>query len=129
MNSSKICSSCKQTMPISEFIKDAGRRDGFYVYCRDCDSDRARKRRYGLSKEQFEFMLESQNGVCAICKQTFDGTPQVDHSHETGLVRGLLCLCCNTGLARFKDSQDNIKRAFEYLSYHRSKQLTTTCTA
>ena len=54
------------------------------------------KKLYGLTLESFDEMLKAQGGVCAICKQT-DKTGKflVDHDHETGKVRGLLCRRCN----------------------------------
>jgi len=65
---------------------------------------------YGLSLDDYDVMLKAQNGVCAICgNQETDRDKQtnkvrclaVDHCHETGEVRGLLCRRCNTGLGLF----------------------------
>lgn len=63
------------------------------------------KKGYGLTLEQYERLLEDQNGVCAICLQpehrVYNGTLAslaVDHCHETGRVRGLLCIRCNRSL-------------------------------
>lgn len=74
------------------------------------------KRRYGLSLEEYESMLSSQGNSCAVCSgqsqyEMFD----VDHCHETGKVRGLLCRKCNTALGLFRDSVDVLQRAIDYL--------------
>ncbi len=58
------------------------------------------KHTFGISVEQFEAILASQDGRCAICRETFgDRRAAVDHNHDTGAVRGLLCVSCNTRLA------------------------------
>lgn len=59
--------------------------------------------RYGVTREQWEAQYEAQGGLCAICEKAATGTSRgnrlhVDHSHETGQVRGLLCAGCNTHL-------------------------------
>ena len=69
-------------------------------------------------------MLEKQGGVCAICggsepKDAGTGHRRrfaVDHCHETGRVRGLLCVNCNSGIGKLKDSPDLLRRALDYLS-------------
>lgn len=76
------------------------------------------KTNFGLTPEKFVEMLAAQGGACAICK-TGDpgskGTFHVDHSHETGIVRGLLCSRCNLSLGLFKDDPLLLSRAIEYL--------------
>lgn len=59
-------------------------------------------------------MMHEQGGVCAICKGSLD-KPCVDHSHETGAIRGILCIPCNTGLGAFKDNTESLANAIEYL--------------
>lgn len=77
------------------------------------------KIKYGLTEEAHDAMLASQGGCCAICK-TFrwgstSGVPHVDHDHETGEVRGLLCFACNTGLGKLGDNVESLERALAYL--------------
>ena len=71
-------------------------------------------RRYGIGADDFDRMVVEQGGVCAIC-----GRPDpehVDHSHETGVVRGILCFNCNGGLGQFRDDVESLRSAVEYLT-------------
>ena len=81
-----------------------------------------RLKQYGIEPSDFMDMLTMQNGRCAICGHE-DLTnrsffPVVDHCHETGKVRGLLCMNCNQGLGKFKDSADRLFSAIAYLTKH-----------
>ena len=62
------------------------------------------KRAYGITVEDYERMFQEQGGVCKICQHTCKSGKQlaVDHCHETGTVRGLLCAKCNTNLGRIE---------------------------
>jgi len=63
-------------------------------------------------------MFQEQNGVCAICGCKGDGrwkTLCVDHNHDTGNVRGLLCRSCNTALGQMKDDPSLLRNAVLYL--------------
>lgn len=71
------------------------------------------KSKYNLSLDDYETLLKKQNEVCAICKESF--VLHVDHCHETGLVRGLLCRSCNLGLGFFKDKPELFDAAKEYI--------------
>lgn len=76
------------------------------------------RRRYGISLEQYEAMLELQDGRCAICGRhgdEFGRRLAVDHCHETGKVRGLLCINCNPGIGAFRDNPELLRRAASYL--------------
>jgi hypothetical protein len=77
-----------------------------------------RLRRYGISREQYEEMVKRQNGLCAICKLPPRGKRKVldvDHNHETGQVRELLCSPCNSALGKFRDDPLLLAEAIEYL--------------
>ena len=73
--------------------------------------------KYGLTKEQFLSMLDTQKNKCAICSIEFSNTQRIniDHCHSSGIVRGLLCFHCNTGMGQFKDNVSILKKAIEYL--------------
>jgi len=64
------------------------------------------QKKYGITTDQFAELLRNQNGRCAICetdKPRGQGTWHVDHCHETGAIRGLLCHPCNAGLGLLGD--------------------------
>src|SRR4051812_6310943 len=58
------------------------------------------RRRHGMTVEEFHTLHDRQEGACAICSRAFASTREchVDHNHQTGRVRGLLCHGCNTGI-------------------------------
>ncbi len=135
----KLCPSCKTTKPETDFARRRSGRIGHLAsYCKTCSADHNRKRRkldpdrarkierasklkgaFGISILEYESILSSQNGVCAICKSAspdrFHKNLSVDHCHKTGVVRGLLCTNCNTGLGRFKDDTKLLEAAITYL--------------
>jgi hypothetical protein len=71
--------------------------------------------RYGMSVDDYRALLSHQGEACAICRRPFTRTPCIDHCHITGLVRGLLCQTCNTGLGSFLDNPFIAGNAFDYL--------------
>jgi hypothetical protein len=98
-----------------------------HLYCKQECADEAFTRNhlrktYNLSLEQFHYIYEKQNGLCAICKKEgFQlSTHQkfkivVDHCHTTGVVRGMLCHNCNRALGLFQDNVESLKTAIDYL--------------
>lgn len=77
--------------------------------------------RYGMTLEEYDVLLASQNGVCPICGGTRSGGDRrmpVDHCHVTGKVRGILCDPCNKGLGHFKDDLERLRAAVAYLEAH-----------
>jgi hypothetical protein len=81
-------------------------------------ADTVRKCKYGITREEFDKMIQAQNGLCAICQQPFIKTPCVDHNHATGENRDLLCHPCNHGIGNFKDNPDILSKAILYLQKH-----------
>jgi Tfp pilus assembly major pilin PilA len=76
------------------------------------------KHLFGITLEDYEELLEAQQFSCAICGVSECSTGKnfaVDHNHETGEIRGLLCKKCNTGLGIFRDSPALIGNAYQYL--------------
>jgi len=76
------------------------------------------KQNFGLTLEEYEELLRSQEGVCALCstdKPKGRGAFHVDHDHLTGLIRGLLCHACNSGLGSLGDDPVRVARAVKYL--------------
>ena len=74
------------------------------------------KARYGITLEEKQRRFAEQNGLCAICH--LRPATDVDHSHTTGKVRGLLCHRCNKGIGLLGDSPDTTDSATQYLRQH-----------
>jgi Recombination endonuclease VII len=124
----KHCPDCGVTKPLEEFPRNKNSKDGRHTYCKPCHNARGKetiqrlhgnsrhyhlKRRYGIGAVEFDELVRQQGGSCAIC-----GRPDpehVDHDHETGKVRGILCFNCNGGLGQFRDSIDALLAAAAYL--------------
>lgn len=114
----KECYTCGEILPIAYFFKSQVNRD----YNRSCNKCNA-LRKYGINLADYKEILDKQEGNCAIC-----GNPEtdirngevcnlaVDHNHETGEVRGLLCRSCNTALGLLKDDVTILKAAIDYLN-------------
>jgi hypothetical protein len=123
----KICRTCKNEKPLEAFKNSSNR----CKVCLDCldiskkkwgvSSNKRNKqylKRYNITLEQYDLMLEKQNNSCAICLTSVSELStrlHVDHCHLTGKVRGLLCYNCNSGLGRFKDDKFNLSQALHYI--------------
>ena len=82
--------------------------------------------RYGLTRPEFEVLLARANGECEACGRGFEDGHQrkaacVDHDHETGKVRGLLCQYCNRALGLLKDNIEVLESLADYLKRFRSE--------
>ena len=135
----KQCRKCQETKPPEDFYPytENDTHKGRHRNCKKCENlareqhrkknpalHAANSRRYKLKKkynltpEGYDVILKRQNGVCAICDGIgVDGRRlHVDHCHETGKVRGLLCHDCNRGIGMFKDDSKKLQKAANYLS-------------
>ncbi|KKL57780.1 hypothetical protein LCGC14_2231970, partial [marine sediment metagenome] len=105
-------------------VLERGRRLNRPPLTKEERKKRALRYKYGITIEKYTEMLLEQKGVCAIC-----GLPEtrvsnngnikvlsVDHCHETGKVRGLLCQRCNSGIGFLNDDIENLKCAILYLN-------------
>lgn len=74
-------------------------------------------RRYGMTTGQYLALLESQRYACAICELALcpERPPVIDHNHDSGAVRGVLCLSCNVGIGHLQDSPFVLDAALAYL--------------
>lgn len=116
----KWCSGCERFLPIEEFYANAASDDGLVHRCKVCYGVETRKhallRLYGLTPEDVERMKREQGGRCLICKGK--AKLHVDHDHDSGKVRGLLCGPCNRALGMFRDNPKVLRRAVRYLKEH-----------
>jgi hypothetical protein len=128
---------CNVEKQITEFYmrdKKTGRR---HSACKECDKARVKarhqanpertrnndlKRNYGITLQEHQEMYENQGGRCAICKKEGDGKWKklcVDHNHETGKVRQLLCRRCNMILGQAYDDTSLFSEMILYLDRHK----------
>ena len=90
-------------------------------------------KKYGLTIEQYEQMEKYQNYSCKICGIHKDKNSRdkngvvkslaIDHDHETGQIRGLLCNWCNVGLGGFKDNPSSLENAIKYLEGSKNSKI------
>lgn len=89
------------------------------------------RRKFRITLEEFLAIKAAQGGVCAVCKnperRKIVGNEVaelcVDHCHDTGEIRGLLCSTCNSGIGHLGDTEEALERALEYLRAHRRKTI------
>lgn len=115
----KACTKCREEKPLDMFHRQTKASDGRASWCKACANTigrAARKRtylpenkrkwqlktRYALTPAQVEDLLHAQGGKCGICESVLTKF-HIDHSHETGKVRGLLCHRCNIRLGGWDD--------------------------
>ncbi len=135
----KVCTKCKKRKLIEEFYREKRKRDGYDTRCKNCvngyqsqyrqehrkqyleigkrwrqankeqERNRALKKRYGITAEQYNILLESQNERCGLCgkhQSRFKNRLAVDHDHQTNRVRGLLCVECNILLGHLEKIEE-----------------------
>ena len=76
------------------------------------------QRMYGITMAEFDGLVEFQKGNCAVCfkpLEILNRRANIDHDHETGEVRGILCTGCNTGIGHLGDNIEGLERALYYL--------------
>lgn len=79
------------------------------------------KRNFGISLHEYDLMLTEQKGKCACCgihQNELTMNLAVDHDHDTGLIRGLLCGSCNMAIGRLGDNIEGLMKALNYLEKH-----------
>jgi hypothetical protein len=144
----KKCRKCGENKDLSEFYKGVKHKGGYRHICRECVTVEARKyrqtpgwraylkkynqsdkgkatvrryelkRKYGITKEDYDNIHKQQQGRCAICGEIearLEKMLVVDHCHASGKVRGLLCTNCNFLIGHAKDNLDVLASAASYL--------------
>jgi hypothetical protein len=129
----KACSTCLRVLSLASFCKAKSSRKGRNSVCRKCAKERKERnkyqnrsrmlqRKYGITSEQYEEMLEGQQGRCKICLTRDTGRHphfEVDHHHGSGKVRGLLCHRCNKAIGLIDDNKATLLSAVKYLEESR----------
>lgn len=144
----KLCIRCDTEKPLTAFYKNKI-NGGYYSGCKKCRNARTvlwqsnnksrtketnkassrryvLKKKYGLTVEKFEQMKKDRNNCCDICglpETRMNKSLAIDHCHDTGEVRGLLCGGCNTGIGNLRDDPTLLIRGAEYiLKYRKSHE-------
>lgn len=128
---SKFCNGCKQDKAIDQYSKP------WVHYCRACAKAKGRERylakggtefayeqslkyNYGLTMDEYKVKLEAQGERCAVCGEYPEKRLHVDHDHQTGAVRGLLCEWCNHAIGKARDDPARLRAMADYLERHQS---------
>jgi hypothetical protein len=136
------CTRCNEVKPVSEFYPHSTTARGYQYWCKDCYQEVRKERakvpqdpqvtrkhklgQYGITPADYGAMYEQQDGRCAICgrlKEPWEPAGRagrqrflvVDHDHETGRVRALLCWNCNCGIGHFREDRSVILAAAAYV--------------
>jgi hypothetical protein len=137
-----VCTTCKQSLPSTEFYPHRRARSGLQPNCRKCSRQWHRDRpdyirqknaefkrknptyaldwhritTYGVTPDQVSAMRAKQGGVCPGCLRALSTVREcVDHCHSTGMFRGLLCNDCNISIGRLSDCAKTLRRLADYL--------------
>ena len=130
----KRCTKCGEEKTLDSFPKEPRSSDGVAARCKVCTSDyqrewRERKGgnlydrtiRYGISPEEYGELLDEQLSCCACCGSSDPKRKAgfvIDHDHNTGSIRGLLCHNCNIGIGLLGDTMSGLQMAVDYLRKH-----------
>lgn len=141
----KNCRSCGLSKKMEDFHKNAN-KDGRFNTCKKCQYKRLQEfrkdpahkerfkeyrrnnsitQRYGISIETYNDLVNIQQNKCKICGNhpnkkgpIQNQSLHIDHCHNTGKVRGLLCHLCNRAIGLFRERIDLIEKSLEYLNSH-----------
>lgn len=137
----KACNKCGEIKELELFPKKKDMKDGRHGSCKVCEgkrkskykytteqwSDWRRKKKFGLEKDDYNYMLKEQNYSCAICNIKLNDyvgiygkgkkldSFTVDHDHTTGKIRGLTCFRCNLMLGYGQDNPAILEAGANYL--------------
>ena len=138
----KICTRCKEEKSLDYFSQRSGGKTKqlYRSWCKDCrytthrhwalqNEEKIREyrakdkwtlekrcKRHGITTQEFWSIYEEQDGTCPICDKAIVAEDSaIDHNHNTGEVRGILCKTCNRSLGLLNDSPDTLIRAANYL--------------
>jgi hypothetical protein len=126
---SKFCPGCQEDKPIDQYTSP------WVHYCRTCANTRGRERyvakggsdfayaqslkyNYGLTMEDYLTRVAEQGGRCAVCGEESERRLHVDHNHQTGAVRDLLCEWCNHAIGKARDDPARLRAMADYLERH-----------
>lgn len=152
MCETRICSKCGETKPTEAFYTDKTKKSGYRPDCKAChrsyqNRPEAQARRnearrgtdgpkdymlkytYGITRNEWHFIFAEQGNRCAICRDTSPGHKRgwmVDHDHESGKVRSIVCHHCNSTLGQSKESPARLLACAAYVHKHHPERATAT---
>ena len=117
MTGTRVCRTCAIEQDIQSFDINRSQVTGRRRTCKECKKWKRKEFQYGITRDEWMGLLESQNHCCAICKcdKPNDIDWSTDHDHETGEVRGLLCRTCNLMIGYAYDNITVLQSAITYL--------------
>ena len=148
----KQCKKCKEFKSLADFWANRDSHDKLQYKCKVCMTidykdwvknndpkrqaysarnknkfrDNQLQRNFGISLIEYNQILNSQNGACAICKSSSSKNLAVDHCHDTNQIRSLLCLACNTALGVIEGSRVSLRTYLDYIEEHKLKSKKET---
>jgi hypothetical protein len=137
----KRCPRCDTVKPVDDFYRNRSASDGRQGYCKPCWTEKAKtsnfratgryyhrghhlRKMYGITVAEYDAMLAESGGKCWVCGEAETAThPKtgtlfslaVDHDHDTGEVRGLLCFVCNKTIRSTGDDRGRLMALIQYL--------------
>ena len=141
----KVCKVCNKEKPLSSYHKSKIHKLCCRNVCKPCRNKRQKitpekrkesysyeknrntklKQTYGITYDDYLEMFNEQDGKCLICERHQKDLTlalAVDHCHDTGMIRGLLCGNCNSGIGNLRDDISLLKKAIEYLESYENKE-------
>jgi hypothetical protein len=121
----KQCTICGEIKPFKDFHKSKS-GCGTLPHCKECAKlNPLRFKKYNITLFDYQQMLQDQNSLCKICRtilnSSFENRACIDHDHEKGKVRALLCPRCNTMIGLANDDVNVLNDAIQFLLYFKNK--------
>ena len=133
-----ICKTCKMELPMEDFYPVTSEKLYRRKECKKCNNANQRKRYkpelrknqhlktlYGITLDEYNSILESQDKKCSICNTSTpngkNNSFHLDHDHATNKIRGILCHSCNLMIGQAKDDVTILKSAIDYLNHWNAK--------
>lgn len=120
-----ICKTCGVSGGPDLFNRTNCNKSGLSTHCKRCSAIATRRKRFGVGFDRIDVGVDPSCEICGVqlaWHQTSAGkntAVHVDHCHQTGKIRGLLCHDCNTGIGKFKDNPSLLWKAIAYLGMPR----------
>lgn len=125
----KRCKACKSAYESATYFADHEHKRAVRKIWRINNGESTKecqlRNKYGITLQDWGVMLGKQEGLCAICSSVLDRGKytHVDHDHNSGRVRAILCSGCNAGLGHFKENAESLRLAANYVQDHAARAV------